>query len=231
VKEWNLDRFIGRFVWNPLKSTGKMLRFITFKTLPYTIPLYAGGLWLVSGGSRMPASFRQALPVVCAVFALAFVLRSFTERRNVLLSLLLIVLNHFWIALAVLFNERFASTHAYLYLGGVAAGGLLGIVCIFRLRKSERELDLYTHHGHVYEYPRLALLFFIGCLALAGFPVTTTFIGEDLIFSHIHQDQYVLAFVTSLCLIVDGLALVRIYARVFLGPHIKTYHEKALRST
>ena len=71
----------------------------------------------------------------------------------------------------------------------------------------------------------------MACLGLTGFPITPTFIGEDLIFSHIHEDQYVLALFTTLSFIIDGLALVRIYARVFLGPHIKTYHETPYRSS
>jgi NADH:ubiquinone oxidoreductase subunit 4 (subunit M) len=66
---------------------------------------------------------------------------------------------------------------------------------------------------------------------LAGFPITPSFVGEDLIFSHIHEDQIALAFFTAMSLVINGLATVRIYARVFLGPHIKTYHEVAKRSS
>jgi formate hydrogenlyase subunit 3/multisubunit Na+/H+ antiporter MnhD subunit len=65
---------------------------------------------------------------------------------------------------------------------------------------------------------------------MAGFPITPTFIGEDLIFSHIHADQVVLAAIVALSFVLNGLALIRIYARVFLGPHVKTYHEIAYRS-
>jgi hypothetical protein len=41
----------------------------------------------------------------------------------------------------------------------------------------------------------------------------------------------VLASLVALGFILNGLALVRIYARVFLGPHVKTYHEVAYRSS
>ena len=58
---------------------------------------------------------------------------------------------------------------------------------------------------------------------LAGFPISPTFIGEDLVFSHIHEDQFFLAICVALSLIVDGLALIRIYSKLFLGPFIKTY--------
>jgi formate hydrogenlyase subunit 3/multisubunit Na+/H+ antiporter MnhD subunit len=68
------------------------------------------------------------------------------------------------------------------------------------------------------------------CLGVAGFPITPTFIGEDLIFSHIHADQILLAIIVAFSLIINGLAAIRIYARVFLGPHIKNYHGVAKRS-
>ena len=78
---------------------------------------------------------------------------------------------------------------------------------------------------------KLRLCFFLACLGLTGFPITPTFIGKDVIFSHIHEDQIALAFFTASSLIIDGIAVVRIYSRVFLGPHIKTNHESAYKSS
>nr|WP_290940032.1 proton-conducting transporter membrane subunit [Haliscomenobacter sp.] len=90
---------------------------------------------------------------------------------------------------------------------------------------------MHRFHGHVYEHPTAALMFFICCLALSGFPISPTFIGEDLIFSHIREDQILLASFVALSFILNGLAIMRIYARVFLGPHIKNYHSIAYRSS
>jgi formate hydrogenlyase subunit 3/multisubunit Na+/H+ antiporter MnhD subunit len=81
------------------------------------------------------------------------------------------------------------------------------------------------------EYPRTAFVFLLACLGMAGFPITPTMIGEDLIFSSVKEDQYFLAFFLSVSLIIDGLALVRMYARLFLGPHVKTYHSIAYKSS
>ena len=74
-------------------------------------------------------------------------------------------------------------------------------------------------------------MFLLACLGLTGFPISPTFIGEDLIFSHIHENQWLLAACVALSFVLDGLATIRIYARVFLGPHNKTYHEIAYRSS
>jgi formate hydrogenlyase subunit 3/multisubunit Na+/H+ antiporter MnhD subunit len=66
---------------------------------------------------------------------------------------------------------------------------------------------------------------------MTGFPISPAFIGEDLLYTHIHSDQVVLAFLVSLSFVVDGLSIIRIFARVFYGPHIKNYHEIAYRSS
>jgi hypothetical protein len=50
-------------------------------------------------------------------------------------------------------------------------------------------------------------------------------------FSHVREDQVMLAAFTSLSFIIDGLAIIRIYARVFLGPHVKSMYEMAYRSS
>jgi NADH-quinone oxidoreductase subunit L len=52
-----------------------------------------------------------------------------------------------------------------------------------------------------------------------------------LIFSHIHAHQVWLAFVVAVSLIVDGLSIIRIYAKVFLGLHHKGWHEVAFKSS
>jgi formate hydrogenlyase subunit 3/multisubunit Na+/H+ antiporter MnhD subunit len=83
----------------------------------------------------------------------------------------------------------------------------------------------------VYEHPKIAFTFLLGCLGIAGFPISPTFLGEDLIFTHIHAYQYGLAFLVALSFILNGLALIRIYARVFLGPHVKSMYEMAYRSS
>jgi formate hydrogenlyase subunit 3/multisubunit Na+/H+ antiporter MnhD subunit len=83
----------------------------------------------------------------------------------------------------------------------------------------------------VYEYPGKAFFFLLACLGLTGFPITPTFIGEDLLFAHIHSHQIFLAALVALCFVVDGLSIIRVFARVFYGPHVKTYHEVAYKSS
>jgi formate hydrogenlyase subunit 3/multisubunit Na+/H+ antiporter MnhD subunit len=99
-----------------------------------------------------------------------------------------------------------------------------------KLIKKEQRITLARFQGHSFEHPKIAFIFLLACMGMAGFPITPTMIGEDLVFSAVREDQYFLAFFLSISLIVDGLALVRMYARLFLGPHVKTYHSIAHKS-
>jgi NADH-quinone oxidoreductase subunit L len=179
----------------------------------------------------IPQRIEEYLPIFFALIALLMVLKSFTERKHARMSWLLIIMTHFWIALAVAFNEQFKFEQVHFYLSGVAVSGILGFLCLRWLRYHEGNIDLDQFHGHSYKHSNIGMFFLLCCLGVSGFPITPTFIGEDLIFTHIHEDEAVLAFLISLCFIIDGLSIIRIYARVFLGPHVRSQYEMAYRSS
>lgn len=232
LKEWELDSLMYRFLWNPLKRFGNRLNFLHYKTVIWIfIPIYLIGIILLINQRTLDPVLVNYLPGFYALIGLILVMKAFTERKSVRLSWLLVILNHFWIAMAISFNEHFDKVHIFIYLSGVVVAGIVGFFAILRLKKQEGKLDMNRFQGHVYEHPKIALVFLIACMGLAGFPITPTFLGEDLIFSHIHENQFFLAFFVALSFVMNGLALIRIYARVFLGPHSKTFHQVAKRSS
>jgi NADH-quinone oxidoreductase subunit L len=211
---------------------GRSLNFVNAKNvLYYFIPVYMIGLVALYFQDNIPPMIHDYIPTVISFIGFTMVLKSYTERKNVILAWTLIIMNHFWIVLAVSFNEHYMYTQSLLYLSGIVLMGAIGYITITKLKNRETHVDLNQFNGHAYEHPKYAFVFLLSCLGLTGFPITPTFIGEDIIFTHIHENQVALAFFTSSSLIIDGIAAIRIYARVFLGPHIKTYHEAAFRSS
>jgi NADH-quinone oxidoreductase subunit L len=232
LKEWNLDYFINRYLFKPLKWTGKKLSFLNLKSSIICVGiLYVIGALSLFAEDKIPPAIHAYLPSVFSFIGLILVIKSFVERRSVKKAWVLIIMNHFWIVLAISFNEHFDNSQTFLYLSGIIAAGAIGFFALKRLVKLEGAINLDKFQGHSYEHPKIALVFLLACLGLTGFPITPTFIGEDVIFSHIHENQVSLAFFCSLSLILDAIAVIRIYAKVFLGPHIKTYHELAYRSS
>ncbi|WP_305952132.1 proton-conducting transporter membrane subunit [Emticicia oligotrophica] len=230
IKEWNLDSFMNLIVWKPLKNIGRKLDFLTInRLLLLFIPAYLLGLGALIYSSE--GVEHHYLPATFALIGLLMILKSFSERRSPMMSWLLLIMNHFWIALAISFNEKLDSKEAVFYLSGVVVSGILGIWGIRKLQTYEKNIDLNQFHGHSFEHPKFAFIFLIACLGLAGFPITPTFIGLDLVFSHIKEDQIVLAYAAASSYILAGISLIRLYSRLFLGPHVKTYHETAYKSS
>jgi NADH:ubiquinone oxidoreductase subunit 5 (subunit L)/multisubunit Na+/H+ antiporter MnhA subunit len=233
LKEWNLDRIFNRYVFHPIKKVGRKLDFLTPRNLLlYFLPIYGLGLVLYFNQEWIPVEVRHYIPGLFSFIGMMLVFKAFSERIYPRLALMLVMANHFWIALGVSFNETFDFSQTLIYLSGVTIAGALGYWLLDQVRKKEPDhFDLNQYYGHGALFPRQGLLFLLTALGVMGFPISPTFIGLDLIYSHIHEDQYLLASFAAISFVLGGIALIRIYSRIFLGPHIKNYHQKALPSS
>ena len=232
LKEFNLEGFLNMVLWKPLKIIGKSLDFLNIKRIYFLfVPIYLLGFITYKFKLHLPYQITNILPELFAFIGLVFVFKSFSERRSPFLAWILIVMNHFWIALAIVFNDNVSISEIAYYLAGIIVAGTIGYFALLQLRKLERKILINQYLGHVYEHPKFAFFFLLATLGITGFPITTTFIGEDLVFSHIDSNQLFLAFFVASSFVVSGIAGIRIYARLFLGPHVKTYHELPYKSS
>lgn len=232
IKEWNLDWFMYQYLWNPLKKMGQTLSIINNKVVFYFfVPVYAIGLYLVYHEQIIPQNVMGYLPLFFAVCGLVMILKAFVERQNAQMAWWLVILNQLFTSLAIGFNEQFEFEQIHVYLSGIFISGLIGFLCLRKLVSGKESITLDGFHGAAFQHPQLAFFFLLASLGLSGFPITPTFIGEDLILGHIHENQFILLALICLSLILDGLAIFRIYARLFLGPHQKINHEVAFRSS
>ncbi|MEQ1745110.1 MAG: proton-conducting transporter membrane subunit [Saprospiraceae bacterium] len=232
IREWNLDVLPYRFLWKPMKFLGNRLGFIsTWGAAWLCLPLFAVGMYAASYRERIPADMLRWLPIGLALLGFAFILKAFVERQSAHRAWLFVVINQLFLTLAIAFNNQFDFGQIYLYLSGIVVSTVAGYWCLWLLRRRGESTALDRHHGHSYEYPRITIVFMIASLGMSGFPITPTFIGEDIMLGNVNKDQYFLMTLIALNIILDGLAVLRIYARLFLGPHTKGYHEVAYRSS
>ena len=232
LKEWNLDWFMYNYIWMPLKIMGKKAILLpNYMVLGVYAILLSGGIWIKEEHLFQNYFIYPFFPFVFSFFGLMLVLKSFVERKDVRTSWSYLILNHFFIALAISFNENFEINQIILYLSGVIISGIAGFICLNIIKHKEDKIHLNQFHGLVSKYPKTAFVFLLSCLGLWGFPITSTFIGEDLIYTHIQQNQLFLASLISISFIVDGLSLIRMFSRLFLGTYTKGYHEIPLRSS
>jgi NADH-quinone oxidoreductase subunit L len=233
IKEWNMDRLLKKILWDPFKFIGRNFNFLSNKT-----GLYGFGIFFVLGfllfafDDHLPEKIDQYLHLLFAFIGTLLVLVAFTEKKNALKAWYFIIISQFYIVLAIAkLNDEYEYVEILLYSCGLLFAAIAGIIILRKLQAVEKELSLNDFYGHVYHHPGLGAWFLVACLAFVGLPFTPSFIGIDLMFSHVDHDEYILIALTSISFLVLELSVLRIYARLFLGPHKRQTHPIAYRSS
>ena len=221
LQEFRMDGVQYRLLWSPIKRAGRALGFLeTRSTYVLAIAVFFMGAYGVVRRDELPVSLLSVLPTAFAAFSLVFILKAFVERGRALHAWSLVAVNQLYLALALGFNDAISPDQFLLFLSGIALSTLTGIVVLNRLEARGYAADLSRFHGHIHTSPVLGGVFILAGLGLAGFPITPTFVGEDLLLDHIHEDEPLLLACVVLALILDGLVAFRTYARLFLGPDV-----------
>jgi NADH:ubiquinone oxidoreductase subunit 5 (subunit L)/multisubunit Na+/H+ antiporter MnhA subunit len=233
IKEWNLDYFLYRFLWSPFKWAGKRLNFINNRVIAFFLgPLYLFGLFVSEFREKFSIEIIDWLPFFYSFAGLLLILKSFSERTDASRTWIHIFSGQLFITLSVtLLNENFGYQDILLLLSGSISAAVVGYFCLKKIKNIDNDIDLNRYHGYQYEQPTVAFIFLLCCLGIIGVPFTPTFIGIDLLFSHIHKHQELLIIFTAISFLFIEIAVLRIYARIFLGPHKKAYHPIAFRSS
>jgi NADH-quinone oxidoreductase subunit L len=232
IKEFNMDTNMYQYLWKPLKILGGKLKFFqTGKALILCSLYLAAGFYFIFIKKYYEEAWLHQFSFIGGLLSLGLILSAFESRISAENAWWQIIFSQFLLGQAIALNEQFEIAQLLLFLSGIVFAAFLGFLVLKRLTYKGESILLHKFHGHSYVRPRLSVAFLIACLGLSGFPITPTFIGEDLILGHLHENQIGLTLLISLILILDGLAIYRIYARLFLGPHEGAYHETAYRSS
>jgi NADH-quinone oxidoreductase subunit L len=232
LKEWNLDGLLRNLFWKPFKSLGGAFQFLgttagmvmnaVLIILSFVLPIFA---------TDLTSDWSGLIPIVMSVFGIVLILAAFAHQADAQSAWNLTFTAQLALSSAMLWNHETDYLQLLLYIAGPLLAYLLGSWVLSTLARREGAAPLTQYHGLAYEYPDLALLFLLACLAFSGFPITPSFIGVDLMFSQIGVNQIGVIAAWALHFIFVELALIRLYARVFLGQHTKEYHPVAYKSS
>lgn len=233
LKEWNMDIYLKQLIWNPFKFIGRKFNFLSTKIgMISGVLLFIGGLLLFYFDHHIPVQIDAYLHLLFSFLGLIFVLLAFVEKKSPLKAWLLIILSQLYVVLSVaLLNDKYEYLEILIYVLGLGIAAVIGILVLTKLGKHEKDISLNDFYGYTYHYPKLSTWFLIACLAFVGLPFTPSFIGLDLMYSHIDHEEYALITFITMSFLVLELAVLRIYARVFLGPSKKQTHPIAYRSS
>lgn len=232
LNEWYLDKLMYYMAWGTFKKAGTFLHII-----PRSIIKWGSFVLVVAVPALAVFSRMQLLGVTPDVLvyvflslALVYILRTFTEKEKVLYAWYKIGAFHVFLVSAMYANGL-SVQDLLLYTSGIAVSYFLGHFVLNNIRRKEKFISLDDYQGHCYEYPMTEFWFFLASLGLMGFPITPAFLGMELMLSGVKETQPVLMAMLLIALFVNALSMIRMYARIFLGPHIKTYHTSARKSS
>ncbi len=233
LKEWNLDSFLHNFIWKPFKFIGKKMEFISHRfSIIFLAILFVSGLLFLILSKNISHEVDEDLHLLFAFIGFILVLKSFVVRGSGLKAWFLVIMSQLFNVLAIaLMNDTYEYVEIIVYLISLMISAIAGYLCLLKLKNYEKVINLDSFYGHHFDHPRLSGFFLISCLAFVGLPFTPSFIGIDLMFSHIDKNEYILIVFTSLNFLVLEISVLRIYTRLFLGPNKKNTHPIAYKSS
>lgn len=226
IKEFYMEEIQYNLLWKPLKFLGKKLKIINYNTLFIFIPIVGITVNYAFLNFTFKTSYSQIWSMFFGAMALVSVLKSFAEYNETYKAWWAIFFSHLFVVFAVNVIHPGLFFDSILYLSGAFVSALLGFVVLRLIKVNTNMIDLSSFRGNIKNFSVLGFLFLISALGISGFPITPTFIGEDLIFSHITESEFVLAFFVAITFIVNGLSAIRMYARLFLVDSLVYFRKK-----
>ncbi len=231
IKEWNMNTVISHYIWKPLKSIGKAYAFLDkplVQAASIAVVLIAMAATAVA---TAPTDTDTVISTSAVIVSCIFYIRAYTTKNSAQIAWNLIMLGQLFGTLFLVSASVWNWTYIAMYGVGIVAAFIAGHVCLWHLGTKGESTTLRTYHGSAYVFPRLGNLFFILCLFFISFPISSSFVAQDILLSLIpvgHAFQIIL-FCFSYLLI--GVSTMRLYIKLFFGPHTTSHHEMAYKSS
>jgi len=213
IREGYLEGLLERILWRPLKFVGQAFSGFLTKRVLFGLTCLGAIISFMGVNPDWAKSVEFTTPFV-SVFAVLLGLSALAERHSALRAWVLLGLTNVFVVASVSVSDHFSSRDLLMYLSGMFLFWPLGFLII----KSLPHRRLNTFHGYYGDSVSKNFFFLICCLGLSGFPISPSYLGEDLILHHATQDRLWLAVLIAFCFIISGISAIRIYSRLFLGP-------------
>jgi len=228
IKEWNMNTAVSHYLWKPLKRLGRVFAFLDGRRVQIATLVLA----LLLGTAAVASSETAFVTaIVAAVVSIAFYVRAYTTKKVASVCWNLIMLGHLFGALFLGAASGGSWQYLALYGTGVAVAYVVGCACLRYLEKRGEKNALRDYQGSIYVFAALGNFFFLVALVFMAFPISPSFLAQDILLSSIptHHGFMIMLFCLSYLLV--GVSTIRLYTKVFFGPHKTSHHEVAYKSS
>jgi NADH-quinone oxidoreductase subunit L len=231
IKEWNMNSAVSHYFWKPLKAVGRTLAFLDKRPAQVIfVALFLIAAMMIAP-ARLSASSMLAISTAAALISIAFYIRAYATKNSARICWNLIMLGHLFGALFLGLAAGGNWKYLALYGAGVALAFAVGHVCLWYMEIKGESTALRDYHGSIYAFKTLGHVFFIMCLLCMAFPISPSFLAQDILLSFIPGNHAFQIVLFCLAYLLAGVSIMRLYTKVFFGPHKTGYHEIAYKSS
>ncbi|HSX17676.1 MAG TPA: proton-conducting transporter membrane subunit [Patescibacteria group bacterium] len=231
IKEWNMNTAVSHYLWKPLKFIGQKFAFLDRLSVQASSVVLFAVLAVIAASATLSADVRLVLSDALAVLGIAFYVRAYATKDSARTCWNLIMLGNLFTTFFLGVASSGSWKYMVMYGVGVVTAFIVGHVCLWYLETNSESTALGDYHGTIYAYKKLGHVFFIVCLLFMAFPISPSFLAQDILLSFIPRGD--VSQITLFCLayMVMGVSIMRLYVKVFFGPYKRSYHEIAYRSS
>jgi NADH:ubiquinone oxidoreductase subunit 5 (subunit L)/multisubunit Na+/H+ antiporter MnhA subunit len=228
IKEWNMNSVVSSYVWQPLKTIGWSFVFlVSLRAQVVSVVLL---LSLVALAVTF-TSLSLVIATIAAIISIIFYIRAYTTKNSARTCWNLIMLGHLFGALFLVLASAGSWGYLAMYGAGVVLAFIVGHVCLWYLQTKGEQNALRDYHGSIYAFTKLGNFFFVVSLLFMAFPISPSFLSQDIMVSLIPVDHAFMVVLFCLSYLLIGVSTIRLYTKVFFGPHKTGYHEMAYKSS
>ncbi len=231
VKEWNMNTAVSRYTWRPLKVMGRKLVFLDGLKAQASVTV----LFLAVAGFAMfmtpSTDLTLAISIAAGLLSIVLYIRAYATKNSARTCWNLIMLGHLFGALFLGLASAGNEEYLVMYGVGAATAFLAGHACLWYLHLRGESLMLSDYQGVIFAFKKLGHVFFGLCLLFMAFPISPSFLAQDIMLSFIPHNRILAITIFCAAYLIMGVSIMRLYAKVFFGPYKRSYHEIAYRSS
>lgn len=227
MNEGYIDSIAKRFIGDPLSKVAELCSGIFSGLLRFkrveswvVVSLGAGLIALLTAKLAVIHELGwiyHALNASAVILSLA----AFGEKKNPIRTLEYVVLAAVLIAAAPVSADLATMNEVVITFAGLFSSWFVIVIAYRRVTRFRDVQNFSRGLGLWSQFPRTGALFLIAVLCLIGLPLTSSFIGEDLIMHHTVKVTGFGAIVLSAVFVLNGLSSIRVFSRLFLGGGYK----------
>ncbi len=227
IKEWNMDTLSSHYVWQSLKSIGRRFTFLD----RLQTQVVAVALLLALAGITIHPELSNAISITAAVVSLIFYIRAYSTKDSARICWNLLMLGNLFGAfyLGLITNGNWNLVVKYSLGFGIAF--IVGHACLWYMHQRGESLILREYNGNMYVFKKLGYIFFFACLLFMTFPISPSFLAQDILLSQVSSSNFLQITLFYLGYVIMGISIMRLYMKLFFGPYKSNYSEIAYKSS